>query len=71
MARRRLRPLMGAGRRCLGVHLRSHAVDSWAVVFVRGGSFPFTGMHSIGGRPPSLVGVRVRVVVMLNPGGRS
>ena len=43
---------MGAGRRCLSVHLRSHVVDSWAVVFVRGvfvsvrpRLFPFTGMR--------------------------
>ena len=69
---------MGAGRHRLGVHLRSHAVDSWAVVFVRGRSFPFVLVRfhswagvSIGGRPPSLVGVRVRVVVRLNPRGRS
>ena len=41
----RLRPLMGAGRRCLVVHLRSHAVDSWAFVSFRPGSFPFTGVR--------------------------
>ena len=78
MARRRLRPLMGAGRRRLGVHLRSHAVDSWAVVFVRGRSFPFVLVRfrsracvSVGGRPPSLVGARLHPCVVGFVGGRS
>ena len=78
MARRRLRPLMGAGRRCLGVHLRPHAVDSWAVVFVRGRSFPFVlvcfhsgACVSIGGRPPSLVGGPLCSCAVGFVGGRS
>ena len=45
MAHRRLRPLMGAGHRCLGIQLRSHVVDSWAGVFVHGRLFLFMGMH--------------------------
>ena len=36
---------MGAGRRCLAVHLRSHAVDPWVFVSVRPHSFPFTGVR--------------------------
>ena len=40
-----MHPLMGAGRRCLAVHLRSHAVDPWVFVSVRPRSFPFTGVR--------------------------
>ena len=44
-ARRRLHPLMGAGRHCLGVHLCSHVVDSWAFVSIHPRSFSFTGVR--------------------------
>ena len=78
MARRRLRPLVDAGRRCLGVHLRSHAVDSWAVVFLRGRLFSVVLVRfhspacvSIGGRPPSLVGGPLCSCAVGFVGGRS
>ena len=63
----RLRPLMGAGRRCLVVHLRLHAVNSWAFVSVHGRAFPLVGVRlrwwalvSIRARLASLVGIRVQ-----------
>ena len=67
---------MGAGHRCLAVHLRLHAVDSWAFVSLRPRSFPFTGVRfrwwavvSVRARLSSLVGVRVHgVVVMVRRG---
>ena len=69
---------MGAGRRCLSVHLRSHVVDSWAVVFVRGCLFLFVLVHfrswacvSVGGREPSLVGGRLHPCTVGFVGGRS
>ena len=81
----RLRPLMGAGRRCLVVHLRSHAVDSWAFLSLRPGSFPFTGVRFrwwasafVGGRSSPFVRGWLRwwafvfsLVVRLGPRGRS
>ena len=69
---------MGAGRRCLAVHLRSHAVDPWVFISVRPRSFPFVLVRfrsracvSVGGRPPSLVGGRLRSCAVGFVGGRS
>ena len=69
---------MGAGRPCLGIHLCSHAVDSWAVVFVCGRSLPLVLVRfrsraciSVGGRAPSLVGGRLRPCAVGFVGGRS
>ena len=56
---------MGAGRRCLGVHLRSHAVDSWAVVFVRGRLSSFISVHIIIVPSIWLVTWRCHVVVIV------